>query len=170
MSGPSTSRQSDGPTPAAAPTATPVPRAFPDPGAVTPTSRMDRLRGPLVTAGIIGGLTLALHLRDPHSSGSWGECPWLALTGRFCPGCGGLRAVNDLTNGDLVGAASSNLLFIVMVPVLVLWWLRWTRRAWTGEEPPHGSRHPGWWIAAFTVVMLAFAVLRNLSLGSWLAP
>src|SRR3954449_7666280 len=85
-------------------------------------SRWDRLQGPLVTAGLVGGLTVALHLRDPHSSGSWGYCPFYALTGLYCPGCGGLRAVNDLGNGDLLGAASSNVVFVALIPVVVLLW------------------------------------------------
>ena len=129
------------------------------------------MRGPLVTASVVGGLTIALHFRDPHASGSWGFCPWLTLTGYYCPGCGGLRAVNDLAHGDIIAAASSNLVFVVMIPVLVLWWVQWTRRAWTGAEPPEpGVQHPGVWIAVFTVVMVAFGVLRNLPAGSWLAP
>ena len=51
--------------------------------------------------------------------------------GVYCPGCGGLRAVNDLTNGDLGAAASSNLLLVVLLPVAVLWLLRWSRGRWT---------------------------------------
>jgi hypothetical protein len=140
----------------------------PQPG---PSSRTYRLRGPLLTAGLVAGLTIALHLRDPHESGSWGYCPWLQLTGHYCPGCGGLRAVNDLTNGDLLGAASSNLLFVAAVPLLVVWWLGWTRRAWTGGTAS-GSRseHPGAWIALLVVAMVVFGVLRNVPAGSWLAP
>lgn len=141
------------------------------PSPVAPLTRRARLQGPLITAGLVGGLTIALHFRDPHTSGSWGFCPWVALTGYYCPGCGGLRAVNDLTNGDIIGAASSNLVFVLMVPVLVLWWLRWTQRAWSGaKEPERGLQHPGVWIALFAVVMVVFGVLRNLPAGSWLAP
>jgi len=143
--------------------------------AATAASRLDRLGGPLLTAAAVGALSVALHVRDPHSSGSWGYCPWYALTGYYCPGCGGLRAVNDLTNGDLVGAAGSNLVFVVSIPLLVFLWGRWTRLAWVGPaEQPRTTTVPprdrsGLWIAVFTVVMLAFAVLRNLP-GSWLAP
>lgn len=136
-----------------------------------PPSRFQRLRGPAVTAGVVGALTIALHFRDPHDSGSWGFCPWVAITGYYCPGCGALRAVNDLTNADIIGAASSNVLFVALVPVLIGWWLAWTRLAWTGaKKAERGTQHPGAWIAVFTVVMVVFGVLRNLPSGSWLAP
>ena len=134
-------------------------------------SRARRLRGPLLTAGLVGGFTLALHFRDPHSAGSWGTCPWLALTGFYCPGCGSLRAVHDLTNGDVVAAAGSNLIFVLMVPLLILWWVSWSRRSWSGSGPSAVvSRHSGLYIALAAAVMVAFGVLRNLPAGSWLAP
>src|SRR5680860_987871 len=82
-------------------------------------SRLRRIKAPTLVAGAVVGASLLLHLRDPHESGSWGFCPWLLLTGTYCPGCGGLRAVNDLTRGDIPAAASSNLLFVGAVPLLV---------------------------------------------------
>ncbi len=134
-------------------------------------SRWTRLRGPLLTAAAAGGLALALHLRDPHSSGSWGLCPWLALTGHYCPGCGSLRAVNDLGHGEVMAAISSNAVFVAMIPVLVFWWMRWTQRSWSGAPRPVAVRErSGLWIALGAVVMVAFGVLRNLPAGSWLAP
>lgn len=140
-----------------------------DPGFAVP-SRLARLRSPLVTATVAGGLTLALRLRDPHTSGSWGLCPWLLLTGHFCPGCGSLRAVNDLTHGDLLGAASSNLLFLLFLPVAVGWWLGWAKGAWTGSGRARRIQHPQAWIAVSAAAMVGFAVLRNLPAGAWLAP
>ncbi len=142
---------------------------------LVPRTRVERLRAPMLTGGLALGLTFALHFRDPHTAGSWGICPFLALTGQLCPGCGSLRAVHDLTNGDLVGAVGSNLVLVAMLPVLVLWWLRWVRRAWTGVPTGPGAQsfgrtHAGVLIAVFTVVMVSFAVLRNLPPGSWLAP
>jgi hypothetical protein len=134
-------------------------------------SRRDRMRAPMLTAAAAGALAVALHVRDPHESGSWGLCPWLALTGHYCPGCGSLRAVHDLTDADLLAAAGSNLMFVAMVPVLVWWWLRWTGRSWSGTPRPVAvAQRSGLWIALGAVAMVAFGVLRNLPAGSWLAP
>src|SRR6476646_1023676 len=83
-------------------------------------TRWDRVRLPVVLAAVLLGLSVLLHFRDPHKSGSWGYCPWFLLTGTYCPGCGGLWAVNDLTHGDVAAAASSNLYFVASIPVLVL--------------------------------------------------
>ena len=67
---------------------------------------------PVATIAGLAAATISLHLRDPHASGSWGYCP-ISLLGLYCPGCGGLRAVNDLTHGDVIGAVSSNALLIL---------------------------------------------------------
>jgi len=130
------------------------------------------LRDPLLVGGAVAALTLALHLRDPHASGSWGGCPWLALTGKYCPGCGGLRAVNDLTDGHVLAALSSNLVFVASVPLLLVWWALWVRRAWTGAPATGGvsARTRTAWIAVAAVVTLVFTVLRNTPAGAWLAP
>jgi hypothetical protein len=126
-----------------------------------------RLRGPLLTGGAVLLATAALHLRDPHVAGSWGICPTALVTGMDCPGCGGLRAVHELTDLDLVGAVSSNALFVLSIPLLVGLWWGWTRRAWQGERWQPGRR-AGAWLALGLVVTVAFTVLRNLP-GSWLA-
>lgn len=122
---------------------------------------------PLGLAAAAGVATLALHLRDPHVDGSWGQCPLNFVTGMDCPGCGGLRAVNDLTNLDLAAAASSNLLFVVSIPALIVLWLVWVRRSWRGQTEPMQLSTP------VTVVLLvligAFAVARNTPWGAWLA-
>ncbi len=102
--------------------------------------RWHRVRGPVLLAGGLLAASIALHLRDPHRSGSWGTCPWLLLTGTYCPGCGGLRAVNDLTDGQVGAAASSNLLFVGSLPFVAFWWTRSVvdpvaRHAPAGEHP-----------------------------------
>lgn len=132
-----------------------------------------RLAAPL-TAGALAALgTLALRLRDPHVSGSWGYCP-TALVGLSCPFCGSLRAVNDLTHLDLAGAASSNLLFVVAAPVVVALWARRLvvlRRDAAAAVPVSGplSVPRAVWLL-LAVVLAVFTVARNLPGGAWLAP
>ena len=131
-------------------------------------TRLQRVVPPFATIAGLAAATLALHVRDPHASGSWGYCP-LSLVGIYCPGCGGLRAVNDLTHGDLVGAASSNLLLLLAMPLVVFVLARWAFDAWQGRERGLTalSSLPVTSVAiAFPAV---FTVARNLP-GSWLAP
>ena len=133
-------------------------------------SRWQRVRGPTLLAGGILCASLLLHLRDPHRGGSWGYCPWLFLTGTYCPGCGGLRAVSDLTDGDLAGAASSNLMLVAASPLLVFWWTRTVLDRWRGRVRAVSSRRQTGLATGFLVLALAFAVIRNTGFGAWLAP
>ena len=133
-------------------------------------TRRQRLRGPVLLAGGVLGASLLLHLRDPHQGGSYAYCPWLLLTGTYCPGCGGLRAVNDLSNGDVAGAASSNLLLVGSLPVLALWWASTVRDRWQGRVRQVAARRHHVLAVAFLAVGLGFAVVRNLPFGAWLAP
>jgi hypothetical protein len=127
------------------------------------------LRDPaLVGAGALGAFAL-LHFYDPHNSGSYGFCPFLELTGKPCPGCGGLRAVNDLSRGDVVGAISSNVLAVALVVVFSVAWLFWVVRRWHGESGRMIIVGPRIGFAAIALLAL-FGVLRNTPWGSWLAP
>lgn len=131
-------------------------------------SRRERMTAPVATIAGLTAATVALHVRDPHVSGSWGYCP-LSLLGIYCPGCGGLRAVNDLTHGDLAGAASSNLLLLLLAPVAVFLLGRWALDAWHGRDRgrPLVLAPPA--LTVLAVLTVAFVVARNLP-GSWLAP
>jgi hypothetical protein len=142
-----------------------------EPRLVTVGARLLRgTRLPWLAAGGVSAMTLALRVRDPHVSGSWGYCPFLVLTGRACPACGGLRAVNDLTHGDVVGALSSNALVVALIPIAVWFWLQWVRAA-AGRRPPLGTGPVRMWIVWGSLGLgVAFAVVRNLPFGAWLAP
>lgn len=134
------------------------------------TTRAGRMGWPVATIATLTAATVAIHLRDPHRSGSWGLCPSAAL-GVWCPGCGGLRAVHDLTHLRVLDAASSNLLLVVAVPVVLVQLGRWTLDGWTGRVRAPLGRHLDVVLSVVGLVSLAaFTVLRNLPPGSWLAP
>lgn len=135
-------------------------------------ARARRLRAPALLAASTGAATLALHLHDPHAGGSWGYCP-SALMGFYCPLCGGLRAVNDLTDLRFGAAASSNLLLVaVLFPLALAWFARWALGSWRGDYRPVSARTQRRLMTWLLPLALIFTVLRNLPLpmGHWLAP
>ncbi|HEX8006255.1 MAG TPA: DUF2752 domain-containing protein, partial [Trebonia sp.] len=45
---------------------------------------------------------------DPNAAGHYPLCPFLAVSGFYCPGCGTLRAVHALAHGDPLAALGLN--------------------------------------------------------------
>ncbi|MFT4187266.1 MAG: DUF2752 domain-containing protein [Aeromicrobium sp.] len=137
-------------------------------------SRPPRTRGQLLRTPILWGVAgasavTALRFRDPHESGSWGYCPFLLITGQPCPGCGGLRAVNNLTHGDVLGAISSNAFAVAFVAVMGTAWFVWAVRRWRGEDVPWIRLSPLWTVLILVSVAI-FSVLRWSPWGVWLRP
>lgn len=152
----------DGPQPL--PTG-PLPSAAP---AADGAGRRALLTAPLVTGGVVALATVLLAVRDPHVTGSYGGCPLYALTGVWCPACGGLRATHDLAHADLAGAWAMNPLWVLAVPVIVGLWARWVARAAQGRRT---GPAPTWGAWVLGVAVVGFGVLRNIpALAPWLAP
>lgn len=126
------------------------------------------LLGPAVTLAAATGGMAVLQVADPNTPGHYPTCPFLAVTGLFCPGCGSMRMLHDLGAGDLVGAFWMNPLAFVLLPVLAGYWLSWAHRAATGAR--RGAPLAGPVVWAFLVVVVVFGVLRNLPGLELLAP
>jgi Protein of unknown function (DUF2752) len=77
--------------------------------------RRDRLTASAIVALAAGGLSV-IYLVDPRSSDLYPPCPFLALTGFYCPGCGTLRALHQLTLGHPVAALDLNPLMVLLLP------------------------------------------------------
>ncbi|MBJ8340167.1 DUF2752 domain-containing protein [Antrihabitans sp. YC3-6] len=132
-------------------------------------ARSRALFTPAIVAGVGVGAVALLHFRDPHVQNSYGICPFHYLTGLWCPGCGGMRAVNDLTNGDLLGSLSSNVIALPLLVVLVGAWVLWVRRRLRGDSGRMIVLHKPATIAVI-VFLIVFTVFRNTPWGHWLAP
>lgn len=124
--------------------------------------------GPALVAAAATTGMVVLHLVDPNEPGNYPTCPVLALTGFFCPGCGSMRMLHHLGDGDLAAAAAMNPLALALLPVLVLYWAQWLRRTVTGA--PRGAPMPAWVVWGFLAVSVVYAVLRNLPGLEVLAP
>lgn len=123
--------------------------------------RIHPLLAPLA-AGAAGLAACAvLAVRDPNQQGSYGFCPFKAATGLDCPGCGVLRGVHALTQGDVAQAVGLNALLIVLVPAAIWGWFRWVRAAAQGRTfPGLALTRPA--TIAVIVAVTVFWVARNL--------
>jgi hypothetical protein len=124
--------------------------------------------GPALAAAAAAGGMVVLQVLDPNEPGHYPTCPFLLLTGAFCPGCGSMRMLHHLGDGDVAAAFWMNPLGFVLLPVLLAYWLQWTWRVATGR--PRGAPLASWVVWAFLVVVGAYWVLRNIPGLELLAP
>ena len=108
---------------------------------------------------------------DPVHHSFYPTCMFHKLTGLNCPGCGGLRALHQLTHGNFVTAFHCNPLLIALLPFFLFVGIRWLTN---GGREFNGNTvflRPGvlWTLAAVT---LLFTVLRNLPWAAfaWMSP
>jgi hypothetical protein len=125
-------------------------------------------RAPVLTGALVVGGTIYTAALDPNTSHAFPLCPLKLLTGLDCPFCGCLRATHALARGHLVEAADHNLLFVLAVPYLVVWWAAWLLRS-TGRPAPDLSLSKPAQVAVLVVLVL-FTIARNLPVAGlhWL--
>lgn len=97
---------------------------------------------------------------DPETAGFFPQCPFLALTGLKCPGCGSQRALHQLLTLHPAAAFRCNPLvpFAAMAAVFVIaaWLLR--------DRMPAAwriARHPAF-LWGLVALIVAWGVVRNL--------
>jgi hypothetical protein len=123
-----------------------------------------RLLAPVGVAALaIAGCTY-LAFVNPNEAGHYPVCPSQAIFGIDCPGCGGMRGMNCLLHGDVAGALNHNVLLLIVVPIAVVFWVRWVIHAIQGRYPSVTKRQYRFRhriLITSLVLMLAFGVVRN---------
>ena len=120
-----------------------------------------------VASGVLAA-TAYVWAVDPNQPGHYPTCPFLAVTGYYCPGCGSLRALHDLAHGDVVGALARNPLMVLAAGGLLVAFVLWTRRRW--RDLPRTWAAPASVLYGLLALVLAFWVLRNVPGWTWLSP
>ncbi|MEU9252405.1 DUF2752 domain-containing protein [Streptomyces sp. NPDC048270] len=143
----------------------PPPQAEPAP----PATRARRLRAPALTLAAAVAAFAYVGTVNPNEPGHYPVCPLLRLTGILCPGCGGLRSAHAFAHGDLITAFGANALAVTGYFVFAGFMLLWLIRAVRGGPVPRLALRPLYWWGIGGAA-LVFAVVRNLSFGSALAP
>lgn len=127
-------------------------------------------RKPLLVAG---GAAAALAVVALPAGTVWlPPCPFHAVTGWWCPGCGTTRGLRLLLHGHLVSGLRENVLMVVSLPLLAWLWLAWASPALGGPALPGLTRVPRWAVALLGTVVGVYWVARNLPFGPFpsLAP
>ncbi|NIM07518.1 MAG: DUF2752 domain-containing protein, partial [Armatimonadetes bacterium] len=68
------------------------------------------------------GLAVAmvfLYKFNPAGTSFYPPCPFNMLSGLYCPGCGSLRALHQLSHGHLLAALYLNPLMVIALPFIV---------------------------------------------------
>jgi hypothetical protein len=121
----------------------------------------------LLGAGLIAAVLFSF---NPAQHSFYPSCPLHRLTGLSCPGCGGLRALHQLSHGNFATAFQLNPLLVALLPVLGWFGLREVVRQTTGKKLLSlFARAPwGWVLLGITIV---FTVVRNLPwpVFAWMA-
>lgn len=124
------------------------------------------------SSGLAAAGAAILFAFDPATSDLYPPCPFHALTGLYCPGCGTTRALHQLLHGHPGVAFGLNPLMVVMLPFLGYWLVSCVASGVRGRPLlPVVFASPSWgWLVL--VVILAYWVLRNVPLYpfSLLAP
>ncbi len=122
----------------------------------------------LAPVPIVASAVAVVTVDSPFSHHLTPPCPFRAITGLWCPFCGGTRAVWAATHGDFRLMLHAN----ALLPVYALFAL-WAWMAFLG-------RLTGWWrvpapggrafYAVAVAVLVGFTVVRNLPGLGALAP
>jgi hypothetical protein len=130
---------------------------------VSAPQAFSRWRVAALAAGMLAaiGAVAVLFLFDPSTAGFYPVCQLHELTGLQCPGCGGLRALHQLSHGRFAAAWRLNPFVPLLLPVVIWLGLREIVFVLTGRQWPGLITRPVFaWLLAGS--LLLFGILRNI--------
>jgi hypothetical protein len=104
---------------------------------------------------------LTLYLLNPAEYTYYPTCYLYLLTGKLCPGCGGMRGMHLLLHGNIIGALKFNLLLAAVVPVGTYYLLSEFSVLLLGKPFPHLPHSKAVFYPVLFIVVL-YWILRNL--------
>jgi len=110
--------------------------------------------------GLLAGAAAYLFFFEPGRSGFFPLCPFRALTGFNCPGCGTARGLHQLLHGNALAAFELNPLLALLLPVLGYLLLSYTAYALAGRAMPRVVL-PQKYVWVCSALVLGFWILRN---------
>ena len=115
----------------------------------------------IAAAGLAGASVLLRF--SPQEYSFYPRCPFYALTGHYCPGCGATRAIAELLHGHVAAALHFNAAVTLLLPML-LWYFGTMYWAAVLDNRVEWPQVPQWSWRAVLVGVLLFGVARDLAL------
>jgi Protein of unknown function (DUF2752) len=112
----------------------------------------------LIAAAMV---VIVLHGFDPATSRLFPPCPFLLLTGWYCPGCGSLRAFHQLLHGNVRVAFGLNPFAVMSLPFLAYATFSQSIFFLCGHRLP-AVVLPAAAIRMLAAAIVAFGILRNI--------
>jgi uncharacterized protein DUF2752 len=103
---------------------------------------------------------VCLFVLEPGKSRLLPVCPFRALTGFTCPGCGSTRGMHQLLHGNLGAAFEFNPLLLLALPFLLYALLSYSHRVMKGQPAQRNALAPKYIYTIFGVVLF-FWIFRN---------
>ena len=116
---------------------------------------------PFVLLLLVSGVAVVFFVLDPSKTQLFPQCPFHAVTGGYCPGCGSQRALHNLLHLNIAGVVSYNFLFLPAALLLLYHYIHPVLNrifAWKLPNLLYKKQTP--WI--ILIVVILFWILRNL--------
>ncbi|MAM28710.1 MAG: hypothetical protein CMC13_06770 [Flavobacteriaceae bacterium] len=127
----------------------------------------------LVLTTIFFGIVLVIFCQyNPAESALFIPCPFHALTGLHCPGCGSQRALHQLVHLNIWGAFKYNSLLVLSIPILMYSLVTKLHNYWYNTKYRVPFFYNNTFIYTYFGIVVLFWVLRNIPIEpfTYLAP
>lgn len=102
-----------------------------------------------------------LYLLNPSEYTYYPTCYLYLITGKLCPGCGGMRGMHQLLHGNIYEALKFNLLLVAVVPIGTYYFLSEVSILLFNKRFPHLPHSKPIFYVVISLVTL-YWILRNI--------
>ena len=108
----------------------------------------------------VWGMFFFFPATDDSPGSLYPRCPFHALTGLHCAGCGSLRTMSCLAKGDIEAAWNKNKLTILCMPFMFWWFIAYGARCFKIRFPAVFIKPVFIWLLLAAIIM--FTIVRNI--------
>lgn len=121
-------------------------------------------------AAVLAAAALLYLYLTPEGEGAGIPCPFYAVTGLYCSGCGASRALRSILHFDFYRALRYNAVFTVLFPFLGAYFCALGVSYIRFGKDRVSAKIPGFAVWSAVALALVYGVLRNIPAFSFLAP